>query len=108
MRIRAEGKMHDVVIVGSPNVNAGYKLVGNARYPTIADDFDRTFRVLKALPCDVFLGAHGNYYGLEAKYPKLREGGANPFIDPAGYQAYVAEREQAFRQEREKQAAAGK
>lgn len=108
MQIRTDGKVHDVVIVGSPNVNGGYKLVGNTRYPTIADDYERTFRVLKALPCDVFLGAHGSYYGLEAKYPKLQQAGANPFIDPAGYQAYVAEREQAFRQERAKQLAAAK
>jgi metallo-beta-lactamase class B len=49
--------MYDVVIVGSPNVNAGYTLVGNAQYPAIAQDVEKTFRVLKALPCDIFLGA---------------------------------------------------
>ena len=53
-------------------------------------------RVFKSLPCDVFLGAHGNYYGLQEKYKKLQAGGANPFIDPAGYRAYVVERQQAF------------
>jgi metallo-beta-lactamase class B len=92
-----------VVIVGSPNVNAGYKLVNNTRYPEIAKDYETTFRVLKSLPCDIFLGAHGDYYGMLAKYPKLQAGGANPFIDPAGYKAYVAEREQAFRTELKKQ-----
>ena len=55
--------------------------------------------MLKALPVDVFLGAHGAYYGLDAKYPKMNVGGANPFIDPAGYKAYVADRETAFRTE---------
>ena len=54
-----DGKSVDVVIVGSPNVNPGYKLVNNAAYPEIAQDYERAFRVWKALPCDVFLGAHG-------------------------------------------------
>ena len=67
MTAQEGGKSYDVVIVGSPNVNAGYKLVGNAKYPGIAEDFARTFRVLKSLHCDIFLGAHGDYYGMEAK-----------------------------------------
>ena len=103
MKARDGGKMLDVVIVGSPNANTGYRLVNNALYPQIAADFERMFRVLKALPCDVFLGAHGSYYGMEEKFPKLKAGGANPFIDPEGYKSYVAEREQTFRTELKKQ-----
>ena len=106
--MKARGKTYDVVIVGSPNVNAGYKLVNNALYPQIASDYERMFRVLKSLPCDVFLGAHGNYYGMEAKFAKMKEGSPNPFIDPDGYKSYVAEREQAFRKELTKQIAAAK
>lgn len=90
-------KTYDVVVVGSPNVNRGFQLVDNKDYPEIADDFEKTFKVLKGLPCDIFLGAHGNYYGMLAKYEKLKEGKENPFIDPEGYKAYVADREQAFR-----------
>jgi metallo-beta-lactamase class B len=108
MKARDGGKAYDVVIVGSPNVNAGYKLVNNALYPQIADDYARMFRVLKSLPCDVFLGAHGAYYDMEAKFPKMKPGGANPFIDPEGYKRYVAEREKTFRSELEKQTAAAK
>ena len=91
------GKAYDVVIVGSPNVNTGYRLAGNPSYPGIADDFARTFRVLKALHCDIFLGAHGSYYNMDAKYAKLKSSkGTNPFVDPAGYRAYIEEREQAY------------
>jgi metallo-beta-lactamase class B len=90
------GKTYNVVVVGSPNVNSGFKLVNNTKYPGIAEDYARSFRVLKSLPCDVFLGAHGVYYGLDEKYPKLKAGGANPFIDPAGYKAYIAERQAEF------------
>ena len=103
------GKTYDVVFVGSPNVNPGYKLVNNAAYPQIADDYKHEFVVLKSLPCDIFLGAHGAYYDMAAKYPKLATGGENPFIDPAGYKAYIADRESAFQEELKKQqAAAGK
>lgn len=106
LKVAENGKTYNVTIVGSPNVNAGYKLVNNALYPTIAQDYEKTFRVLKSLPTDIFLGAHPNYYGLEAKYAKLKPGQANPFVDPEGYKAYVAEREQAFLKELAKQQAA--
>jgi metallo-beta-lactamase class B len=100
LRVSEGGELHQVVIMGSPNVNPGYKLVGNSKYPTISDDFASTFRILKSLPCDVFLGAHGDYYGLQEKYARLQKGtSGNPFVDPQGYQQYVASKEKAFRDE---------
>ena len=108
MKAREGDKTYDVVIVGSVNVNAGFILVGNKDYPEIASDYARSFKTLKALPCDFFLGAHGAYYGMKEKYAKLENGGANPFIDSAGYQAYLAEREQAFLNNLEQQLAAAR
>jgi len=105
MKVRDGGKDYNVVIVGSPNVNPGYKLVNNARYPQIATDYAHEFEVLKSLPCDIFLGAHGGYFDMQAKYARRNAGGANPYIDPEGYRAYVTEREQAFRKELAKQSA---
>jgi metallo-beta-lactamase class B len=98
-QIQDGGRNLNVVIIGSPNVNPGYILVGNKSYPKIADDYVKTFAVLKGLPCDVFLGAHGAYFGMKAKYEKFVAGDKNAFIDPAGYKAYVAERDQSFRDE---------
>ena len=103
MKVQDSGKTYDVVIVGSVNVNQGYMLVGNKYYPEIADDFARTFKILQSLPADVFLGAHGDYYGMEAKYARMKTGGPNPFIDPDGYHAYLSERQRAFEAEWEKQ-----
>jgi metallo-beta-lactamase class B len=108
MQISDSGKTYDVVIVGSPNVNPGYKLVNNSAYPQIAQDYERMWKVLKSLPCDIFLGAHGGYFGLETKYPLRKEGGTNPFIDPDGYKKFVADKEQEFRAELSKQKAAAK
>ena len=99
MQVDEGGRKLNAVIIGSPNVNAGVILVGNKNYPQIADDFVKTFKVLKSLPVDLFLGAHGAYFGLLAKYEEMKSGGANPFIDPAGYKAYVGEREATFLKE---------
>ena len=104
MKANENGKSYDVVIVGSPNVNPGYKLVNNAAYPQIAQDYERMFRVLKSLRCDAFLGAHGAYYGMEEKFARLKAGG-NPFADPEGYKKFVAEKEQEFLAELKRQQA---
>ena len=103
MKVNDGSKPRDVVIIGSPNVNPGYKLVGNTVYPGITEDYEKTFRVLNSLSCDYFLGAHGSYFDLETKYPKFKAGDANAFIDPAGYKNYIADREKAFRTELKKQ-----
>jgi metallo-beta-lactamase class B len=103
MKVSEGSKMRDVVIIGSPNVNPGYKLVGNTVYPRMKEDFEKTFRVLHSLPVDYFLGAHGSYFGLETKYPQLKAGKSSTLIDPAGYKAYVEERDMAFQLEFKKQ-----
>ena len=108
MKVNDGSKLRDVVIIGSPNVNPGYKLVGNTVYPRITEDFEKTFRVLKSLPVDYFLGAHGSYFGLEPKYPRFKSGNVTVFFDPAGYKNYVEDREQAFRMELNKQKGASK
>jgi len=108
MKVQDGGKTYDVVIVGSVNVNQGRILAGNKEYPQIADDYVRTFKILQSLPIDVFLGAHPNYYGMEAKYARMKSGGPNPFIDPDGYHAYLSERQRAFQAEWDKQKAAAK
>ena len=99
MKVTDGGKTYDVVIVGSPNVNPGYKLVDNPAYPQIAEDYERMWRVLKSLPCDIFLGAHGSYFGLEEKYLESKEDGAKRFVDPDGYKRFITQKEQDFRAE---------
>jgi metallo-beta-lactamase class B len=108
MKVTEGGKAYNVVIIGGLSVNPGYKLIGNKNYPQIAEDYQRMWEVLKALPCDIFLGAHGNYFGLDEKYPLMKVGGANPFIDPDGYERVVAQSEQDFRAELAKQSLAAK
>ena len=105
MPVADGGRTLNAVIVGSANINRGYVLVDNRNYPQIAGDYVKTFAILKTTPADLFLGAHGAYFNLKDKLPKMTPGGANPFIDPDGYKAFVVAREQAFEKELAKQTA---
>src|SRR5271156_3011637 len=112
MRAPVGGQLRDVVIVGSWNVNPGFRLVDQpgrpASYPGIAADYQRTFVTLKGLPCDVFLGAHGAYFGMLEKLQQAQAGaGEKVWIDPEGYRAAVAERQQAFEAELKRQQGGG-
>ncbi len=96
-------KQYQVAIVGSLNVNPGYKLVNNKAYPNIAKDYEHAIKELKSLPCDIFLGAHAVYFDLKKKYDLLNKSAVNPFIDPVGYKEHVAQKEQEFYKELAKQ-----
>lgn len=100
LRATEDGRKYDVLIVCSYGVNPDYVLVGNRDYPEIAADYEATFARARTLPVDVFLGAHGSFYGLNEKYAALlarKPGQPNPFVDHAGYLAHVALQEQRFR-----------
>jgi metallo-beta-lactamase class B len=104
LRVTEKGRSLNVVIVGSWNVNPGYRLVDRpgqpASYPGIAADFQNTFSVLKQLPCDIFLGAHGGYFDMLKKLERPATADATErWIDNPGYLAAVSERQHAFEAE---------
>lgn len=103
------GTSYHVVFVCSTSVLPGIKLLNNPSYPNIATDYESTFRVLRSLPCDVFLASHGSFFDLTGKRAALLRGAKpNPFIDPAGYRAYVDRSEASFRAELRRQQESGK
>jgi metallo-beta-lactamase class B len=108
LKAQDNGKTYNVVILGSIGVNPGYILVNNKDYPQIADDYVRGFKVLRALPCDVFLASHSRFYGMPEKYAKLKDGAPNPFIDAAGYRAHLDLQEKNFKEKLAEQQAAAK
>ena len=98
MKVKDGGRTLDVVIACSTSVLPEAKLAGNPKYPAIAADYDRTFRVLRSLPCDVFLAPHASFFNGLDKAARLRKSPEkNPFIDPEGYKAYLDRGEKAFR-----------
>ncbi|MGE3435981.1 MAG: subclass B3 metallo-beta-lactamase [Blastocatellales bacterium] len=95
MKAQDGGRQYDVVFASSVSA-PGYNLV-NDKYPNIVDDYRRTFQILKSLPCDVFLGPHAEFFSMKEKMKQLeRAPKPNPFIDPAGYRAYLANGEKDF------------
>ena len=98
------GRLRHVVFMGSTSVNAGVKLVDNREYPFIAADYQRSFRVLRNLPCEVFLAAHASAFGGPRKAEAARTGtGEAAFVDPDGCRAAVERSERAFDAELERQ-----
>jgi metallo-beta-lactamase class B len=51
--------------------------------PDIESEFNRTFKAIRSLACDVPLGDHPAQYNMAAKYARVKPGVPNPFIDPA-------------------------
>jgi metallo-beta-lactamase class B len=97
MKVDDGGTPRDVVFHCSTTILPGVSLLKNEKYPEIAKDYERTFEVLRSLPCDVFLGNHGVFFGLEEKSKRLRAGESpNPFIDPKGYRGFVERAQQGF------------
>jgi len=90
------GRSHPVVFYCSTSVVD--RLVDNPRYPSIVADYERSFALLRALPCDVFLAPHGDFFQLSAKRAKVSAGAPNPFIDPGELRRFVDRSEQAFRE----------
>jgi metallo-beta-lactamase class B len=77
MKAQEGGKSYDVMFGCSLRA-------GNRVTPENAEEFRRSFDVVRALPCDVQLGDHGAQFNMQAKFARIASGGANPYIDPAG------------------------
>lgn len=94
--VKDGGRDLNVVFVCSTTA-PGYTLLGNSGYPDIVNDYENTFKRMKAFKVDIFLSSHANAFDMETKVEAMRSGAkTNPFIDPAGYLAYLNEAESAF------------
>jgi len=94
-------QLRDIVIVGGVGFWSEYHFAESKEhhesYPGIAQDFQRTFSTLRSLHADVFLGAHGGYFDLTEKLQRYPALGPKVFIDPTGYQSFIDEAEQKFK-----------
>jgi metallo-beta-lactamase class B len=94
------GSARNIVIVGGTGFWSEYRFIATpdhpVSYPGIVQDFQHTFAVLRALPCDVFLGAHGGYFDLLPKLEHYPDAGSHVFVDPAGYKEFVADAQESF------------
>jgi metallo-beta-lactamase class B len=93
-RIADGGRTYNVLIACA-GLQENARLVDNKNYPEIAEDFARSIKTFKSLPVDVFLGAHSWFFDLAGKHKRLGSA-TNPYIDPAGYKAWVDDMEKSY------------
>ena len=78
----------------------GLGMVLGMRYPEQAADIERSLRVLRSLPADIWVTSHGRPWGRYRKFvaSATAKDPVDPFIDPEGYRAYIDAAEAEFRQ----------
>lgn len=101
MPVWSRGQRLDVVFYCSTSV-ALNRLLPNAQYPGIIDDYRGSFTRLATLHADVFLANHKDFFRLWEKRAAMRPEGPNPFIDAGELGRFV----EASRAEFEKDLAA--
>ena len=96
MKVREGGRGYEVVIANMGTINPGGRLVDRPIYPGVAEDFAQTFRKQKALPCDIWVAAHGSQYNLHRKYKAGDAYDPEAFVDPEGYLSTVERYEKLY------------
>jgi metallo-beta-lactamase class B len=66
-------------------------MLASTRYPQQGDDLERSFRVLRSLPADIWVTAHARWWGRYRKFvaSSTAKNPVEPFIDPEGYRAFI-------------------
>jgi metallo-beta-lactamase class B len=102
------GRTRQALLLCSNSVLSMYRLTGpKESYPGIAADYEKSYVTWRALPCEVFLGSHGIFFGLTAKRAALEAGKVDAFVDPAGCKAYFDRGYAAFHETLARQKAEG-
>src|SRR5262245_9490021 len=104
MDAQENGKRYHVLFFGSTSILPDVRLVNNEQYPAVAEDFARTYRKLKSMPCDVFLAPHSSFFGLAEKAGRLERGEqSNPFVNSTEFHEFIAKAEEKFRKQLEEE-----
>jgi metallo-beta-lactamase class B len=96
LTVAENGRNYRVLIANIGSINPGTILIGNKKYPQIADDYAKTFREQKMLECDIFLSSHASQYQLHDKWKPGQAYSPDTFVDPEGYKAAVGRAETAY------------
>jgi metallo-beta-lactamase class B len=69
--------------------------IATTRYPEQGADLERSFRVLRSLPADIWVTCHARSWGRYRKFvaSATAKDPVQPFIDPEGYRAYIDDAE---------------
>ena len=96
--VQDEGRSYNVVILGSIGPNPGPPMVGNPKFPTLAEDTLGTIRKLRELKPDIQLGGHPQA-AFKGKVPAIK-GRARPhplLLEPTAWSRMLDAQEANFR-----------
>ncbi|MBS0267092.1 MAG: subclass B3 metallo-beta-lactamase [Planctomycetes bacterium] len=96
MQATEDGNTYTVVFPDGTGINPGYRLVKQPSYPTIAEDYRRTFQVLGDLKPDIWLTPHPEACDFAAKRKRVETEGVRAWVDPDGYQQWFKARRDKF------------
>ena len=99
------GRTYHVLIANLGTINPGTVLLHNHEYPDIAGDYAQTFRILRALPCDIFLTSHASQFGLFSKYRPGMPYDPERFLDHGIYLRVIDRQANAFLEQLEEEKA---
>jgi metallo-beta-lactamase class B len=105
MDVRENNKTYRVIIVNMGSINPGVKVTGMPGYPTIGDDYAKTFSAQKDMKIDVWLSSHASQFRMHDKYKPGDPYNPDRFVDPAGFLASVQRLEKAYLDQRAKERA---
>jgi metallo-beta-lactamase class B len=89
--VRIGGTPYELISVCSLSVLGNYQLGGDQpTYPGQARDYCTSLAHLESLDPDIFLGAHGGWFGIDDKQPRRRAGEATAFVERGMYRTYLA------------------
>jgi metallo-beta-lactamase class B len=73
-----------------------------SRYPEQGADRERSIRVLRGLPADIWVTCHARWWGRYRKFvaSTTAKNPVDPFIDPEGYRAFIDAAEAELREGR--------
>lgn len=106
--VEETGKKLTAIFICSMGLNGGVSLVNNPKYPNMAEDYMRSFDILRSIPAEVYLVSHTGHFDFEGKLKKMGQPGPNPFIDPQGFKDYIVRFEKGFKEQYAKDLAAAK
>lgn len=95
-----------IALIDGINVNPGYDLIRNRRYPAIAGDYAKSFARLRQLQPDIWLTHHGWMNDFDRLRAGAQQRGVEGWINGPEYSGWIAARQAAFEAELNRQQAA--
>jgi metallo-beta-lactamase class B len=94
--VAENGRTYAVIIANMGSINPGVTVSGMKDYPTIAQDYARTFVAQKDMKIDVFLASHASQFRMHEKYKPGDPYSPARFVDPQGFLTSVQRLEKAY------------